>query len=96
MSKKKVDFKDFEKARLKHIDHIRSVLDSEFEYIAGFKAGHIVDIDFEVSKDGKVGVRMDNNFGVVGGVDAITFAEALELAARIANDFEYLGYEVCW
>ena len=95
MTNKTVGRKDFELARSEWLEHISDVLNSEFDDIAGFKAGDIVDIDIEESaKSGVVGIRMDNNFGVVGGIDAITFAEALELAARIANDFKYLGYLV--
>ena len=95
MTNKTVGRKDFELAREELLEHISQVLNSEFDDIAGFKAGDIVDIDIEENKaTGVVGIRMDNDFGVVGGENAILFAEALELAARIANDFKYLGMVV--
>ena len=73
---------------------IHDELDRVYGRIAGFKASEIVDIWFECNDDGVVGIRMDNNFGVVNGDDAVKFANALAYAAELAADFEYLGARV--
>lgn len=85
----------FEAERLAALNEIAEALNDEYGTISGFKAGYIVDIDFEVNKaTGAVGIRMDNDFGVVSGDSAVEFAEALAYAARLASKFEYLGCQI--
>ena len=91
----KVSREDFERERKSFLSYIQDELNEEFGTIAQFKAGYIVDIDFEENKaTGTVGVRMDNNFGVVTANSAVEFADALAYAARMARGFPYLGYTV--
>lgn len=94
MAEKTVSMYDFTTAKFAKQDRIGKVLDREYERICGFWASEIVSIWYEVSQDGIVGIRMDNNFGVVNGDDAIKFAKALARAAELAADFEYLGAKV--
>lgn len=78
-------------ARDAKMKEIRSELDRVYGRIAGHRASEIVDIWYELDRRGVVGIRMDNNFGVVDGNDAVKFANALAYAAELAADFEYLG-----
>jgi hypothetical protein len=85
----------FERERLIALGEISEALNDEYGTIAGFKAGYIVDIDFEESKaTGVVGIRMNNDFGVVSGDSAVEFSEALAYAAQLASKFKYLGCQI--
>ena len=84
----------FKKESDRYLKRISRILTKQFGKIGGFDAGNIVDIDFEADKDGIVGLRLDNNFGVVNRNDAVKFADALAYATRIAYDFKYLGCTV--
>ena len=76
------------------LERIYDKLDSNFPGIAGFVPSDIVDVDFEIGPDSKVGIRIDNNFGVVEADDAVLFADALAFATKVASEFQYLGHEV--
>jgi hypothetical protein len=94
MAEKTVSVNDYTGAKLRKQVAIGEALDEEYERICGFWASEIVDIWYEVNEDGIVGIRMDNDFGVVNGEDPIKFAKALARAAELAADFEYLGAKV--
>lgn len=94
MAEKTVSVNDYTGAKLRKQAEIGEALDKEYGSICGFRASEIVDIWYEVNEDGIVGIRMDNNFGIVNGMDAIEFASALQYAAMLAADFEYLGAKV--
>ena len=94
MAEKTVSLADYATAKCAKQDRIDEMLDKTYGKICGFWASEIVDIWYEINEDGIVGIRMDNNFGVVNGMDAIKFASALQYAAMLAADFEYLGMKV--
>ena len=89
-----ISMDDFTTAKFAKQARIGEMLDKTYGRICGFWASEIVDIWYEVNEDGVVGIRMDNDFGVVNGIDAIEFASALQYAARLAADFECLGAKV--
>ena len=94
MIRNQVSFDDFKHARNKMYKRIEDELNKEFVEIAGWPAGKIIDINICFDRHNIVGIRLDNNFGIVNGTDAIRFAEALAFAARIAAEFEYLDWEI--
>ena len=90
-----ITYEDFVDANERLRQEVRRLLNEHYGEIAGHCAGDIVDIWLEVGRrDGVVGIRMDNNFGVVSGEEAVRFADALQYAARIAAQSDILGCEV--
>ena len=90
-----ITYDEFRDADERMRREVKRLLDEQYGEIAGHSAGEIVDIWLEVGRrDDRVGIRMDNNFGVVSGEEAVRFADALQYAARIAAQSDILGCEV--
>lgn len=89
-----VELAEFERERDEFLDNLFDELDEKYGDIGGFQAGNIVDINFEARLNGIIGIRIDNNFGIVDWSELDQFTVALTYAVARAREFRYLGYKV--
>ena len=72
-------------------------LNDKFGMLGDWMAGDIVDFGTDIDKMQEphtVGIRLDNNYGVVGPEDALKFCEALTYATKLLAESDLIGCEV--
>ena len=94
-----VDRATYLKAAIELKQKIFDEISRKYPKVSGEPMGFWIDVDVEIGGQGSatpgvIGIRLDNNFGVVSWDEAEQWSSALHEAVLIAEDFPYLGYKV--